>query len=276
MKRALGVLIGIALDLQIALSSVVTVTVSEYFKSFTFIGGESTYNVVLMSSAQRIDSVTHIRLSGLPRWPSSKKNLPAIQETCRRGRLDPWVGKIPWRREWQPTPVVLAWRTPQRLVGYSPWSRRVRLNWATEQHLQIHVFTVFTALFTSRLSQNAEARSWLVSLSCVGCVHVNAKHRVYPSPRASPWGTVSLSSVSFGLSLFYKQVHWYLIFKNYIPHMSDIVWCFNNINSCSPTCAVFSSASPVSSSDSHSLLSTGLLPPSVGRSPGALTFLMQW
>ena len=28
------------------------------------------------------------------------KNLPAVQETW-----DPWVGKIPWRRKWQPTPV---------------------------------------------------------------------------------------------------------------------------------------------------------------------------
>ena len=27
------------------------------------------------------------------------KNLPATQET--------WVGKIPWRRAWQPTPVFL-------------------------------------------------------------------------------------------------------------------------------------------------------------------------
>ena len=31
------------------------------------------------------------------------KNLPAMQET----RFDPWVGKMPWRREWQPTPVFL-------------------------------------------------------------------------------------------------------------------------------------------------------------------------
>ena len=23
------------------------------------------------------------------------------------GLSDPWVGKIPWRREWQPTPVFL-------------------------------------------------------------------------------------------------------------------------------------------------------------------------
>ena len=31
------------------------------------------------------------------------KTLPAMQET----EFDPWVGKIPWRREWQSTPVFL-------------------------------------------------------------------------------------------------------------------------------------------------------------------------
>ena len=31
------------------------------------------------------------------------------QKTCR---FDPWVRKIPWRRAWQPTPVILAWRIP--------------------------------------------------------------------------------------------------------------------------------------------------------------------
>ena len=35
-----------------------------------------------------------------------------------------WVGKIPWKRKWQPTPVFLpgkshGWRS---LAGYSPWS----------------------------------------------------------------------------------------------------------------------------------------------------------
>ena len=25
---------------------------------------------------------------------------------CRRPTFDPWVGKIPWRRKWQPTPLV--------------------------------------------------------------------------------------------------------------------------------------------------------------------------
>ena len=32
---------------------------------------------------------------------------------CWRPGFDPCVGKIPWRREWQPTPVsILAWRIP--------------------------------------------------------------------------------------------------------------------------------------------------------------------
>ena len=26
---------------------------------------------------------------------------------CRRPGFDPWVGKIPWRRKWQPTPAFL-------------------------------------------------------------------------------------------------------------------------------------------------------------------------
>jgi len=30
-----------------------------------------------------------------------------------------WVGKIPWRRAWQPTPVFL--HGHRSLAGYSPW-----------------------------------------------------------------------------------------------------------------------------------------------------------
>ena len=37
--------------------------------------------------------------------------------------FDPWVGKIPWRREWQPTPVFLPgeFHGQRSLEGYSPW-----------------------------------------------------------------------------------------------------------------------------------------------------------
>ena len=42
---------------------------------------------------------------------------------CRRCRFHPWVGKIPWRRKWQPTPVVLPGKShgQRSLVDYSPW-----------------------------------------------------------------------------------------------------------------------------------------------------------
>ena len=40
--------------------------------------------------------------------------------------LDPWVGKIPWRRKWQPTLVYLPgeFHGQRSLAGYSPWGRK--------------------------------------------------------------------------------------------------------------------------------------------------------
>ena len=45
------------------------------------------------------------------------------ESACGRPRFNPWVGKIPYRREWQPTPVFLSGEShgQRSLVGYSPW-----------------------------------------------------------------------------------------------------------------------------------------------------------
>ena len=53
--------------------------------------------------------------------------------------FNPWVGKIPWRRDWQPTPVFLLRNSHGQTYweGYSPWGRkRVRHKLATEQQQQ--------------------------------------------------------------------------------------------------------------------------------------------
>ena len=47
------------------------------------------------------------------------------ESTCRRHKgpwFHPWVGKIPWSRKWQPTPVFLSGKShgQRSLVGYSP------------------------------------------------------------------------------------------------------------------------------------------------------------
>ena len=59
---------------------------------------------------------------GLLRWHYCKE--PACQ--CRRQKrcgFNPWVGKIPWRRKWQPTPGFLPgeFHGQRSLTGYSPW-----------------------------------------------------------------------------------------------------------------------------------------------------------
>ena len=47
--------------------------------------------------------------------------------------LDLWFGKIPWRRAWQPTPVLLPGKShgQRSLVGYSPWGRK---EWDMTEH----------------------------------------------------------------------------------------------------------------------------------------------
>ena len=45
---------------------------------------------------------------------------------CRRPRFNPRVGKIPWRREWQPTPAFLPgeFHGQGSLAGYSSWGHK--------------------------------------------------------------------------------------------------------------------------------------------------------
>ena len=40
--------------------------------------------------------------------------------------FDPWVGKIPWRGTWKPTPVFLPGESHEQrsLVGYSPYGHK--------------------------------------------------------------------------------------------------------------------------------------------------------
>ena len=44
----------------------------------------------------------------------------------RKHRFAPWVRKIPWRKEWQPTPILLPGEShgQRRLAGNSPWGRQ--------------------------------------------------------------------------------------------------------------------------------------------------------
>ena len=77
------------------------------------------------------------------------------ESTCnRRPEFNPWVGKIPWRREWLPSPVSSPEKShgQKSMVGYSSWSlKRVDHNWATKQQ-----HTWFYGTSSVRVSHNAE------------------------------------------------------------------------------------------------------------------------
>ena len=53
------------------------------------------------------------------------KNSP-VNAGDMRYRFDPWVGKIPWWKAWQPTPVFLPgeFHGQRSLAGYSPWGHK--------------------------------------------------------------------------------------------------------------------------------------------------------
>ena len=64
------------------------------------------------------------------------KNPPAHARDTRDARLILGVGKIPWRRKWQLTPVFLPGKShgQRSLVGYSPWGyKKVKYDLVTKQ-----------------------------------------------------------------------------------------------------------------------------------------------
>ena len=69
------------------------------------------------------------------RWLSDKES------ACRyrRYQFDLWVTKISWRRQWQPTPVLLPGKSygQRSLAGYSPWSPK-ELN--VTEHTHRHTY----------------------------------------------------------------------------------------------------------------------------------------
>ena len=77
----------------------------------------------------------YIHIQGFPDGSNGRVCLQ-----CRRPGFNPWVGKMPWRRKWQPTPVFLPGgpHGQRSLAGYSPWD-------CTEsemtKHVQAHVCT---------------------------------------------------------------------------------------------------------------------------------------
>ena len=62
---------------------------------------------------------------GFPGGASGKESTCNAGDSNRIG-FSSWVGKIHWRRKWQPTPLFLPGESHRQrsLMGYIPWGRK--------------------------------------------------------------------------------------------------------------------------------------------------------
>ena len=89
--------------------------------------------------SQRVGHTEQLSLS-LPHVASGKEptvNAGDIRDT----RFDPWVGKIPWRRAWQHTPVFLPGEShgQRSLGGYSPQGQKELNTTEVTKHTYKHI-----------------------------------------------------------------------------------------------------------------------------------------
>ena len=64
---------------------------------------------------------------------------------CRRPRFR----KIPWRKEWQPTPIFLPREShgQRSLTGYSPWGRKELDKTEVTEHAHIYEYVYMEKIF---------------------------------------------------------------------------------------------------------------------------------
>ena len=83
----------------------------------------------LQSSLQHAGSLVEAyELLGLPWWLSDKESACQCRNRKRFG-FDPWVGKIPWSRKWQPAPIILP--------GKSHRQRSLAVHEVTKSQMQL-------------------------------------------------------------------------------------------------------------------------------------------
>ena len=88
-----------------------------------------------------------LKTSWLPRWHSGKE-YTCQRRRCKRHGFSFWVERMPWRRNWQPTPVLLPgeFHGQSNLVGYSSWGHKdsdTTEHMDMTEHTQTHTLNMF-------------------------------------------------------------------------------------------------------------------------------------
>ena len=129
---------------------------------------------------------------GTPLVAQMVKNLPSMRET----RFCPWVRRIPWEREWQPTPVFWLgeFHGHRSLAG---GSQRIRHDWATITSLHNCFTMVCYFLLYSKVNQ---LYAYIYSLP----LRPPSYHPIYPTKEC--WAELLVFHSRFPLALYFTPV----------------------------------------------------------------------
>ena len=122
-------------------------------------------------------------------------------QVLRRPRFDLWIGKIPWKKKWQPIAVFLPGKPhgQRSLVGYSPWGCK-ELDTTESVHpctRHTHTHTVYYRILN------------IVPILGPG---LSILYLLVPNSQSAPSFSLTLAntnlfSTSVNLFLFYSSVH---------------------------------------------------------------------
>ena len=122
-----------------------------------------------------------------------------------RPGFNPWVGKIPWRRKWQSTPVLLPGKShgQRSLVGYSPWGRK-ELDTAESLHFTSTSFSGHLSLHMAEVYPNCVNPSRIVSQRML-LLLLLLRRFSHVRLCATPWTAAHQAPLSIGFS---RQEYW--------------------------------------------------------------------
>ena len=130
---------------------------------------------------------------------------------CRRPEFDPWVGKIPWGKEWHPTPIFLPGEShgQRSLAGYSPWGRKE--SDMTERLTLTQAAIIAGNLYCACRHDDFHIKSYLFCcISTVTCRHRRSMVAfVHLQPFNWSCKSETIGLLFFKLSILYRSCYTY-------------------------------------------------------------------
>ena len=156
---------------------------------------------------------------GLPWW---LRQLSICLQWGRSG-FGPRVGKIPWRRKWQPTSVLLPGKSHGRrsLINYSPWGHK-----ESDTTASLFIYIVFTTIFACVPAKSLQScptlwTSWTCTVARQAPLSVGFSRQEYWSGLPCPPPGIQGSNSSLLCLL-----HWQVGSLPLLPHRKPYLQLF--------------------------------------------------